>query len=196
MVNALDQVTDLQLLQAPSILVRNNVEATLNVGSRIPISSVTVNPGTGTDTTYSQVQYLDTGVILKVRPRVTRDGMVFIDIVQEVSSPGARRANGNVRIDTRKVKTEAAIQSGDTVLLAGLISDGVTRGSSGLPGLSRIPVIGGLFGTQTSRTDAQRSHRAADPDHHPRPAGSARPHRRIRRPLPRPGTAAPQAATP
>ncbi|MFD0739098.1 type II secretion system secretin GspD [Lysobacter koreensis] len=152
-VSALDQVTDLQLLQAPSILVRNNVEATLNVGSRIPISSVTVNPGTGTDTTYSQVQYLDTGVILKVRPRVTRDGMVFLDIVQEVSSPGAERdPNGNVRIDTRKVKTEAAIQSGDTVLLAGLISDGVTRGSSGLPGLSRIPVIGGLFGTQSSRT--------------------------------------------
>ena len=153
-ITALDSVTDLQLLQTPSILVRNNAEATLNVGSRIPISSVTVNPGTGTDTTYSQVQYLDTGTILKVRPRATRDGMVFLDIVQEVSSPGTvADRNGNVRIDTRKVKTETAIQSGDTVLLAGLISDGVTRGSSGFPGLSRIPVIGGLFGTQTSRTD-------------------------------------------
>ncbi|MHB8911593.1 MAG: type II secretion system secretin GspD [Lysobacter sp.] len=154
-ISALDQVTDLQLLQTPSILVRNNAEATLNVGSRIPISSVTVNPGTGTgNTTYSQVQYLDTGTILKVRPRATRDGMVFLDIVQEVSSPGTvADRNGNVRIDTRKVKTETAIQSGDTVLLAGLISDGVTRGSSGFPGLSRIPVIGGLFGTQTSRTD-------------------------------------------
>ena len=154
-ISALDQVTDLQLLQTPSILVRNNAEATLNVGSRIPISSVTVNPGTGTgDTTYSQVQYLDTGTILKVRPRAAKDGMVFLDIVQEVSSPGTvADRNGNVRIDTRKVKTETAIQSGDTVLLAGLISDGVTRGSSGFPGLSRLPVIGGLFGTQTSRTD-------------------------------------------
>ena len=153
-VSALDEVSDLQLLQAPSILVRNNAEATLNVGSRIPISSVTVNPGSGDGTTtYSQVQYLDTGIILKVRPRVTKDGMVFLDIVQEVSSPGTvTDRNGNVRIDTRKVKTETAIQSGDTVLLAGLISDGVTRGASGLPGLSRIPVIGGLFGTQSSRT--------------------------------------------
>ncbi|MGH8078284.1 MAG: type II secretion system protein GspD, partial [Lysobacter sp.] len=152
-ISALDQVTDLQLLQTPSVLVRNNAEATLNVGSRIPISSVTVNPGTGTDTTYSQVQYLDTGTILKVRPRVTRDGMVFLDIVQEVSSPGTiADRNGNVRIDTRKLKTEAAIQSGDTVMLAGLISDGVERGGSGLPGLSRIPVIGGLFGTQRSKT--------------------------------------------
>lgn len=153
-ISALDAVTDLQLLQTPSVVVRNNAEATLNVGSRIPISSVTVNPSTAAETTYSQVQYLDTGTILKVRPRVAKDGMVFLDIVQEVSTPGPPASadpNGNVRIDTRKLKTEAAIQSGDTVLLAGLISDGAERGSSGFPGLSRIPVIGGLFGTQRSR---------------------------------------------
>ena len=61
--------------------------------------------------------------------------------------------NCNVSIDTRRLKTEAAIQSGDTVMLAGLISDGQSRGSSGIPGLTRIPVIGGLFGRQTSGTD-------------------------------------------
>ncbi|WP_396617637.1 type II secretion system secretin GspD [Lysobacter soli] len=152
-INALDAVTDLQLLQTPSVVVRNNAEATLNVGSKIPISSVTVNPTTAGDTSYSQVQYLDTGTILKVRPRVAKDGVVFLDIVQEVSSPGAQDTadrNGNVRIDTRKLKTEAAVQSGDTVMLAGLISDGVERGASGLPGLSRIPVIGSLFGQQRS----------------------------------------------
>lgn len=150
-ISALDAVTDVQLLQSPSVLVRNNAEATLNVGSRIPISSVTVNPGSNNDNTYSQVQYLDTGIILKVRPRVSKDGMVFLDIVQEVSSPtGNPDRNGNVRIDTRKLKTEAAIQSGDTVLMAGLISDQLGRGSSGFPGLSRIPVIGGLFGRQSS----------------------------------------------
>ncbi|MEG3193403.1 type II secretion system secretin GspD [Lysobacter sp. D1-1-M9] len=153
-ISALDQVTDLQLLQTPSVVVRNNAEAELNVGSNIPIESVTVNPGLGGDASFSQVQYLETGVILKVRPRVTQDGMVFLDIVQEVSSPGPREAGQrNVRIDTRRLKTEAAIQSGDTVMLAGLISDGVTRGSSGFPGLSRIPIIGGLFGTQSTRTD-------------------------------------------
>lgn len=150
-ISALDEVTDLQLLQTPSVMVRNNAEATLNVGSRIPISSVTVNPGVATETTYSQVQYLDTGTILKVRPRVAKDGVVFLDIVQEVSSPGTEEdRNGNVRIDTRRLKTEAAVQSGDTVMLAGLISDGVERGAAGFPGLSRIPVIGGLFGTQRS----------------------------------------------
>ena len=153
-ITALDEVSDVRLLQTPSIFVRNNAEATLNVGSRIPISSVTVNPGLGTDNTYSQVQYLDTGVILKVRPRVTKDGMVFLDIVQEVSSPGSEPdANGNVRINTRRFKTEGAVQAGNTVMLAGLISDTATQGSSGIPGLSRLPIIGGLFGKKTTGTE-------------------------------------------
>ena len=153
-ITALDEVSDVRLLQTPSIFVRNNAEATLNVGSRIPISSVTVNPGLGTDNTYSQVQYLDTGVILKVRPRVTKGGMVFLDIVQEVSSPGSEPdANGNVRINTRRFKTEGAVQAGNTVMLAGLISDTATQGSSGIPGLSRLPIIGGLFGKKTTGTE-------------------------------------------
>ena len=153
-ITALDEVSDVRLLQTPSVFVRNNAEATLNVGSRIPISSVTVNPGLGTDNTYSQVQYLDTGVILKVRPRVTKDGMVFLDIVQEVSSPGSEPdANGNVRINTRRFKTEGAVQAGNTVMLAGLISDTATQGSSGIPGLSRLPIIGGLFGKKTTGTE-------------------------------------------
>lgn len=150
-ISALDQVTDVRLLQTGSLLARNNAEATLNVGSRIPVTTVSVNPVLGNNNSISQVQYLDTGVILKVRPRVTKDGTVFLDIVQEVSSPGSTAdANGNVRIDTRRLKTEAIISSGDTVMLAGLIQDGTSRGSSGFPGLSRIPVIGGLLGRQTS----------------------------------------------
>ncbi len=152
--SALDQVTDMRVLQSPSLMVRNNAEAQFNVGSRIPISSVTVNPNGGdTGTSYSQVQYLETGTILKVRPRITRDGTVFLDLVQEISTPGSQAtadSNGNVRIDTRKLKTQAAIQSGQTVMLAGLIRDETGHGSSGFPGLSRIPVIGGLFGHQTT----------------------------------------------
>ncbi|MFD0321728.1 type II secretion system secretin GspD [Lysobacter gummosus] len=153
-ISALDKVTDVHLLQTPSVFVRNNAEASLNVGTRIPIESVSVNTGTGNNNTYSQVQYLDTGVILKVRPRVSRDGMVFMDIVQEVSSVGAPlNANStNVTINNRKLKTEAAVQSGETVMLAGLINDETRRTGSGLPGLSRIPVIGALFGKQGSST--------------------------------------------
>ena len=154
-IRALDQVTDVQILQSPSVFVRNNAIAEFNVGANIPISSTSVNPILG-DSQYTQVQYLETGTILKVRPRVTRDGMVFLDIVQEVSSPQPQNTadnQGNVRIDTRRLKTEAAVQAGDTVMLAGLIRDEVGRTSGGLPGLSRIPVFGGLFGTQSSRTE-------------------------------------------
>lgn len=160
-ITALDQVTNVRLLQTPSVFVRNNAEATLNVGSRIAINSTSINTGLGSDSSFSSVQYIDTGVILKVRPRVTKDGMVFLDIVQEVSSPENRpaaclsatatvnAAACNVDINTRRVKTEAAVQSGDTIMLAGLIDDSTTDGSDGVPFLSKLPVVGALFGTKT-----------------------------------------------
>ncbi|WP_184407410.1 type II secretion system secretin GspD [Xanthomonas sp. 3075] len=160
-ITALDEVTNVRLLQTPSVFVRNNAEATLNVGSRIAINSTSINTGLGSDSSFSSVQYIDTGVILKVRPRVTKDGMVFLDIVQEVSSPGDRptactsatatvnAAACNVDINTRRVKTEAAVQSGDTIMLAGLIDDNSSDGSAGLPFLSKLPVVGALFGRKT-----------------------------------------------
>jgi general secretion pathway protein D len=161
LIQALDEVTDLRILQTPSVFVRNNAEAELKVGTQIPVNSYSVSAGIGVDT-YSQVQYLDTGVILKVRPRVTRDGTVFMEIAQEVSSPGAAPANCNaavsacnVPINTRFVRTEAAVQSGDTIMLAGLISDSTEDGSSGVPYLGKLPVIGGLFGSKTQSTDRQ-----------------------------------------
>ncbi|MFN7184357.1 MAG: type II secretion system secretin GspD [Thermomonas haemolytica] len=150
-IQALDNVTDVRTLSSPSVFTQNNKEAVLNVGQRIPVASVSFNPAGGTNGTYSQVQYLDTGIILKVRPRITRDGMVFLDIVQEVSKPtGTADANGNVRIDTSKVTTSAVAPSGETIVLAGLISDGSNRSSTGVPGLSRIPIVGSLFGQQGS----------------------------------------------
>ena len=158
-ITALDDVSDVRLLSTPSVVVRNNAEAKLDVGTKIPVNSTSFNPingenpGTGNGT-FTQVQYLDTGVILTVTPRISRDGTVFMEIEQEVSSPGPPRANdpsGNVPINKRSLITEAAIKSGETVMLAGLITEGTTEGSSGVPGLSRLPIVGGLFGTK-SRT--------------------------------------------
>ena len=81
------------------------------------------------------MQYPETGTILRCAPAVTQDGTIFLDIVQEISAPtGQPDNNGNFIISTRRLKTEAAAQDGDTVMLAGLISDGVERGSSGIPG--------------------------------------------------------------
>jgi general secretion pathway protein D len=159
-ISALDDVSEVRLLSTPSVVVRNNSEAKLDVGTKIPVNSTSFNPisgepGSGTGT-FTQVQYLDTGVILTVTPRISRDGTVFMQIEQEVSSPGPPRASdptGNVPINKRRLTTEAAIKSGETVMLAGLITDGTTVGSSGIPGLSRLPVIGGLFGTKSRTSD-------------------------------------------
>ncbi|WP_290890420.1 type II secretion system secretin GspD [Arenimonas sp.] len=161
-ITALDSVSNVRLLSTPSVVVRNNAEAKLDVGTKIPVNSTSFNPITGDpgvgNGTFTQVQYLDTGVILTVTPRISRDGTVFMEIEQEVSSPGAARPDdptGNVPINKRSLITEAAIKSGETVMLAGLITEGTTDGSSGVPGLSRLPVIGGLFGTKTR--DSNRS---------------------------------------
>jgi general secretion pathway protein D len=150
--STLDSVSDLRVLSAPSVLVRNNVEANFNSGQQIPVASTIINNGdnTNTDNAYSQVQFRQTGISLVVKPRVSADGMVFMEITQDVSSPSATGpvVAGNVSVDNNKLHTEVAVQDGETVMLAGLIKTENVKGSSGFPGLSRLPVIGALFGQQ------------------------------------------------
>ncbi len=148
----LDSVSDLRVLSAPSVLVRNNVEADFSAGTQIPVASTVINNNgnTNSDNTFSQVQFRQTGVSLRVRPRVSSNGMVFMEITQDVSSPSASGPviGGNISVDNRKLHTEVAVQTGETVVLAGLIKTEQGKGSSGIPFLSRIPVVGGLFGSQ------------------------------------------------
>ncbi|MGY6518320.1 MAG: type II secretion system secretin GspD [Lysobacteraceae bacterium] len=160
-IQALDQVSDVRVLSAPSLLVRNNAEAQLEAGRQIPVASTIISPitGGGTDTSNTVVQFRQTGVNLRVRPRVSTNGMVFLEIVQEVSTPAvggnAPSVGGNPSVDRRNLSTEVAVQSGETIMLAGLINDEQERSSAGLPGLSRLPVVGGLFGGQTQRSDRE-----------------------------------------
>ena len=158
-VNLLDSQTDVRVLSTPSLFVRNNAEASLNVGQNLAVASTSFAPGTGLPTpggnTISTVQYLTTGTSLRVRPRIGGDGMVFLEIEQEISSPtDVPGAGGNPNVSTRTVQTEAMVRDGDTVMLAGLISQTDGRSSSGAPGLSRLPIIGGLFGQQ-ARNEAR-----------------------------------------
>jgi general secretion pathway protein D len=149
-VDLLDSNSDLRVLSTPSIFVRNNAEAQLNVGQNLAVESTSFNPGTGTGGgTINNVQYLQTATKLKVKPRIGGDGMVFLEIDQEISSPSdIEGASGNPNVNSRTVTTEAMVRDGDTVMLAGLISQVDSRSSSGLPALSRMPVVGGLFGRQ------------------------------------------------
>jgi general secretion pathway protein D len=156
----LQSITNTRVLASPSLLVLNNKSATINVGDQIPVSSVSIGvPGTGTGTgtglgTSSYTQYLQTGITLNVTPRVNPGGLVFMEIEQEDSQPGATVGDtGNREISTRNISSEIAVQSGQTIILGGLIRQTDSRGSGGLPFLNRIPVLGGLFGSQTRRDE-------------------------------------------
>lgn len=155
-VSALESRSDLRVLSAPSVVVRNNVQARLNTGTQIPVASTIINPDLGgTNNTLSQVQFRQTGVTLQVTPRVGRDGLVFMEIEQEVSSPsaGGIQVGGNVSVDTNTLNTEVAVQSGDTIMLAGMIIENREDSKSGLPFISRVPVLGSLFGSQATEAD-------------------------------------------
>jgi general secretion pathway protein D len=131
-------------LSAPSLVVVNNHKARIQVGDQIPVTQTFVNPSLG-GKEVGQVTYKDTGVILEVRPRVNPGGMVYLDVAQEVSRADDATPGQNVSIAKRKLDTQVAVQSGQTVLLGGLIRQRDSRGHAGVPGLSRIPWLGALF---------------------------------------------------
>ncbi len=133
------------VLSTPSVMVLNNKTATINVGEEIPvISGNTIGTG-GTVSNY--VQYKSTGVILEVTPRVNPGGLVYLEITQEVSSPGAKiEGQANLPINKKQMVSEVAVRSGETIVMGGLISENTGKSSGGTPGLSRLPLVGGLFG--------------------------------------------------
>lgn len=155
-IEALESVSDVRTISSPRLMVRNNSDASINVGEQVPVTSTSFYGG-GVDSgsnRYGTVQYLNTGVILDVTPRVNPGGLVYLKIRQEVSSPSSPPSeNVNPSVDTRTVETEVAVQSGQTIMLGGLIQEDTTRGRSGVPGLQRVPLLGGLFRSSTESVD-------------------------------------------
>ncbi|WP_149088092.1 type II secretion system secretin GspD [Pseudomonas prosekii] len=144
-----------QVLSAPSLVVMNNQQAQIQVGDNIPISQTTVNTS-NSDTTLSSVEYVQTGVILDVLPRINPGGLVYMDIQQQVSdadTSNVTTTQPNPRISTRSVSTQIAVQSGQTVLLGGLIKQDNAESTSSVPGLSSIPGLKWLFGTTSKSRD-------------------------------------------
>ena len=151
-INALEQSGNTKTLSAPSLVVLNNQVAHIQVGDQIPVNQTSIvaglTTGTGSTATASNVTYLPTGVILNVQPRVNPGGLVYLDIDQQVSSTqGAANSQGNYTIAQREIGTQVAVQSGQTVLLGGLIQDQQDTTDTGIPGLNRIPILGRLFGS-------------------------------------------------
>jgi general secretion pathway protein D len=140
-----------QVLSAPSLVVMNNQQAQIQVGENIPINQTSVNTTTS-DTTLSSVEYVQTGVILDVVPRINPGGLVYMDIKQQVSNAdysNVTSTSTNPAIAARSVSTQVAVQSGQTVLLGGLIKQDNSDTSTRVPYLGRVPGLRWLFGSST-----------------------------------------------
>jgi general secretion pathway protein D len=148
-IRALETNGNTKTLSAPSLVVLNNQVAHIQVGDQVPINQTSIVTGLNTTgSTASSVSYLPTGVILDVQPRVNPGGLVYLNVQQQVSNTtGAANSQGNFTIQQRAVGTQIAVQSGQTVLLGGLIQQNENSTDTGVPGLNRVPILGRLFGT-------------------------------------------------
>jgi general secretion pathway protein D len=159
--NALQSITTVKVISSPKLMVLNNHSASLQVGDQVPISTGNLSTGTGVGgdpSVVNEISYLPTGVILQVTPRVNDNGLVLLDISQEVSDvkPGSGGSSATVptpTIQDRKFNTSVAVHDGQTIALGGLIRDDTSHQGDGLPFLSEIPYLGALFGSTDNKKD-------------------------------------------
>ncbi len=147
-ITALAQESKAKILAAPHILVLDNREAKIQVGQQIPLAtSSTTSPlssgTTITNTTTSTIQYKDIGIILKVKPQINDSGLISLEVTQEVSSQGADvniAGEAFASINKTEATTNLVAQDGETIVIAGLIREDVTKAKDGIPYLSKIPL--------------------------------------------------------
>ena len=149
--NLLATDSRVKVISSPHIMVTDNQTAKIQVGDRVPVTSQTQSVLGSVTGLIASIQYIDTGILLTVTPRINAGGQVTMEINQEVSAASITTTSSinSPTISKRAVKTTVVVKSGETMVLGGLITDNKTTASSGLPYLSKIPFIGGLFGAQT-----------------------------------------------
>ena len=146
--NALAEESLINFISTPSVLVLDNHTAAIHVGDQQPIQSQSTVTNGGN--VQNSITYKDTGVKLQVTPSVNDGGLVTLDIEQSVTDVGPVDAATRQRsFLERNVSSRVAIRSGESVVLGGLIRDNETEGTSGVPLLMNIPVLGSLFSTTT-----------------------------------------------
>jgi general secretion pathway protein D len=149
--NALSTVTDIKVLSSPSIVAMDNQPALLQVGDEVPITTSTATLLNNSITpTVNTIEMRNTGVILKVLPRINSNGSIHLEIDQEISNVvNPDQQTLTPTIAQRRVHSAVAVVSGQTVLLAGLISEREQQSKSGIPGLRDIKFLGDLLGNTT-----------------------------------------------
>jgi general secretion pathway protein D len=126
--------------------VLDNQVATLQVGDQVPITTGTATVLTGNTPVVNSIDYRNTGVILRVIPRINVNGNVLLDVEQEISAVGANADTLTPTVSQRRVKSAIAVASGQTVLLAGLISERQDNSRNGIPLIDQLGDLGKLFG--------------------------------------------------
>jgi general secretion pathway protein D len=146
-----------RVLSAPSLIATDNIAASITVGQSVPtLSSQAVAGGAqseGSSLFTNTVSNVQTGVTLSVTARVNASGIITMEINQEVSNPQAPISTAAIQspsIDRRSVRTQITVSDGDTVAIAGIIQETDIYSRDGVPGLMRVPILGGLFGGRSS----------------------------------------------
>lgn len=147
-VTALSSKTNVEVVSRPKLLAINNRSATLQVGDQVPVASQTSRSTSSADAPLVvNTEYRDTGIILRVTPRISGANTVLLEISQEVSSVARTTSSGidSPTIQQRKLDSSLIIREGQTVAIGGLISTTRTDGATGTPLFQDIPLVGGLF---------------------------------------------------
>jgi general secretion pathway protein D len=157
--NALASLNRVNVLSNPSIMTAENRKAVINVSTSVPIvtsQQVPVATGGITGNAITQtVEYRDAGIILTVTPRIGEQGTVALDVKQEVNEVGENEPPpiNSPRFTKREAETSVVLLNNQTLVLGGLIQNKRTRIRVGIPWLSRIPILGYLFGSVEHRIE-------------------------------------------
>lgn len=152
--SALSGVTDVKIISAPTLMVLDNKEGILQIGDQVPIAKISSTSSNDANApVITQIDYRDTGIILRVRPRIGDGGRVILEISQEVSDVAANTASGidSPTIRQRKIQTNVALGNGQTLALGGLVQEADSTTRSQVPGVGKVPVVGKLFGHKKSK---------------------------------------------
>jgi general secretion pathway protein D len=143
---------DVKIVSRPVVLTANDEEAEVVVGSQRPFVQVSRALPIGGAVRDQVVQYKDVGTKLTVRPTISIDGTVQLSVMQEVSNATTETAFDAPVISTRSIRTDLLVKDGQTIALGGLTDKQHDVQSAGIPLLSSIPLLGGLFGRQSRNT--------------------------------------------
>jgi type II secretory pathway component GspD/PulD (secretin) len=142
---------DVEIISRPVLLASNNSEARFLVGSQRPFVQVSRSLPTDTPTRDQVVQYKDVGTKLTVRPTINQDGYVSLSVQQEINAATNETQFDAPVISTREASTQVLVKDGQTIVIGGLRDQQKDRVRSGVPLLSGLPIVGGIFGSTSDR---------------------------------------------